>query len=99
MDLIYPEHKHPHGINDLTSHEWRIWVCEECGHIFADEEIREDITKDWGHPCKSHPCRKGQRCESHLEPYMPDMKVGINWLSRCLLLWASVKVRMNFETQ
>ena len=81
MDLIYPEHKHPHGINDLTPQEWRIWVCEECGHIFSDEAIRKDAESGWGHACKSHPCRKGQRCESHLEPYMPDMKVGIDWIS------------------
>ncbi len=86
MDLVYPEHKHPHGINNLTPHEWRIWVCDECGHIFTDEEIRKDeLANDkaggWGHVCKSHPCRKGQRCESHLEPYMPDMKVGIDWIS------------------
>ena len=73
MDLIYPEHKHPHGINDLPVYESRIWVCSECGHIFTDEEIREDAIKGWGHSCKSHPCRKGQRCESHLEPYNPAL--------------------------
>lgn len=76
MDLNYPEHKHPHGINDIKPHEWRLWVCEECGHVFTDKELRVD-TEGWGHSCKSHPCRKGQRCESHLEPYMPDRKVGI----------------------
>ncbi len=83
MDLNYPEHKHPHGINDIVSDMYRIWVCEECGHIFTEKELRVD-TKGWGHSCKSHSNRKGQclekeglRCESHLEPYMPDRKVGI----------------------
>jgi len=76
MDLIYPEHKHPHGIENVPPNEYRIWVCEECGHIFADEEIRKDREDNegvWGHACKSHPCRKGQRCESHLEPYKPEL--------------------------
>ena len=73
MDLIYPKHKHPHGVENAPPNEYRIWVCEECGHIFSDEEIREDSEVGWGHACKSHPCRKGQRCESHLEPYMPEL--------------------------
>ena len=71
-DLIYPEHKHPHGVENAPPNDFRIWVCEECGYIFTDEEIRDDEPKGWGHSCKSHPYRKGQRCESHLEPYMPD---------------------------
>lgn len=75
-DLIYPEHKHPHGINNLQPNEYRIWVCEECGHTFTDGEIREDESKGWGHCCKLHPCLKGQRCESHLEPYVPDETGG-----------------------
>lgn len=73
MELNYPKHKHPHGVNDTPPNESRIWVCEECLHIFTDSEIREDEPKDWGHSCKAHPCRKGQRCESHLEPYLPDI--------------------------
>ena len=72
IELQYPEHKHPHGIN-VPENECRIWVCGECLHIFTDEEVRESFD-GWGHRCKSHPCRKGQRCESHLEPYMPDEK-------------------------
>ena len=72
MDLIYPKHKHPHGVKDVAPDEYRVWVCEECKHIFLDNEIRED-NENWGHICKSHPCRKGQRCESHLESYMPEM--------------------------
>jgi len=71
-DLIYPSHKHPHGIENTPAYKFRIWVCEECGHLFTDEEIRNDT--GMGHDCKSHPCRKGQRCESHLEPYVPDRK-------------------------
>lgn len=35
--------------------------------------IRKDEPKGWGHSCKLHPCKKGQRCESHLEPYMPEL--------------------------
>ncbi len=73
MDLIYPEHKHPHGVEDTTPNEFRLWVCDECGHIFADEELRTD-DEVTGHTCKQHPCRKSQQCESHLEPYMPDSK-------------------------
>jgi rubrerythrin len=73
MEINYPEHKHPHGINNLLPNEYRIWVCDECGHIFTDEEARDDESKGWGHSCKSHPHRKGQRCESHLEPYLPEL--------------------------
>jgi hypothetical protein len=68
--LNYPEHEHPHGIKDLQPNENRIWVCEECRCIFNDDEIREDIKKDWGHGClRFH----GTRCESHLEPYVPEL--------------------------
>lgn len=75
MDLIYPEHKHPHGVGDTSPDGYRIWVCEECRHIFTDEEIRQDVEgEEWGHLCKSDHCRKGKRCESHLEPYMPDIR-------------------------
>lgn len=81
-EIIYPKHEHPHGINDVPPNESRIWVCEECLHIFTNSEIREDkkgmeipdAKEMWGHPCKAHPCRKGQRCEAHLEPYMPDIQ-------------------------
>jgi hypothetical protein len=80
MELNYPRHKHPHGIDNIQPNEYRIWLCTECGHIFTDLEIRDDEQGSdnphgWGHCCKSHPCRKGQRCESHLEPYMPDINV------------------------
>ena len=69
-----PEHKHPHGIENVQPNEFRIWVCEECYHIFTDNEVREDKTQEWGHSCKSHPRKKGQRCESHLEPFVPELK-------------------------
>lgn len=70
--IIYPSHQHPHGVEDLPEWEMRIWVCTECNHIFTDKEIRADLkTNQWGHVCESHPCHKGQRCESHLEPYNP----------------------------
>lgn len=72
IELIYPEHKHPHGVKNTPPDEYRLWVCEECVHIFTDEEVRND-QEGWGHLCKSHPHRKGQRCESHLEPYTPDV--------------------------
>ena len=71
-DLDYPEHKHPHGI-DKPENPQRIWVCEECLHLFTDSEIRLDETGQWAHLCKSHPCKKGKRCESHLESYIPDI--------------------------
>ena len=75
--IEYPKHNHPHGIENTHQNKYRIWVCSECLHIFADDEIRDDSDKDkdWGHPCKLHPCRKGQRCEAHLEPYSPSVKV------------------------
>lgn len=79
IDLNYPDHKHPHGVENSPPNACRIWVCEECLHIFTDGEIREDMAKDWGHACKSHPCRKGQRCESHLEPYTPDERLIAWW--------------------
>lgn len=53
----------------------RIWVCQECGHVFSDDEIRKDIASGaWGHACKHHPCRKGQRCESFLIAMLPEAK-------------------------
>ena len=67
----YPEHHHPHGVDDTEPNDNRIWVCTECPHIFTDAEIRDSEANGWGHDCKMHPCRKGQRCESHLEPYLP----------------------------
>lgn len=72
-EISYPKHKHPHRVDDTQPNEFRIWVCDECYHFFTDNEIREDILKGWGHTCKLHPHRKGQRCESHLEPCMPDI--------------------------
>lgn len=72
--LIYPKHIHPHGVENAKPEQTRVWVCEECLHIFTDEEIRNDMESgEWGHACKSHPCRKGQRCESHIEPYLPEL--------------------------
>jgi len=47
MDIKYPEHKHPHGVENTPPNEFRIWVCEECNHIFTDEEIRNDES-GWG---------------------------------------------------
>ena len=75
MGISYPEYKHPHGIENTLPNKFRVWICDECLHIFTDDEIKKDAEgNQWGHDCKSHPCRKGQRCESHLEPYMPDIK-------------------------
>ena len=71
--LHYPEHESIHGPENAKPDEERIWACEECLHIFTDTEIREDLAKGWAHSCKHHPCRKGQRCESHLEPYKPEL--------------------------
>ena len=69
--LDYPEHNHPHGVENTSPNKCRIWVCEECGHIFTDDECRAE-EELWGHDCKSHPYRKGKRCESHREPYIPE---------------------------
>ncbi len=71
FELNYPEHHHPHGVEDTEPNDSRIWVCTECPHIFTDAEIRDSEANGWAHDCKMHPCRKGQRCESHLEPYLP----------------------------
>lgn len=68
--LNYPEHNHPHGVDDTQPNEQRIWVCEECLQIFGDAYIREDFKKDWGHRCKQF---HGTRCESHLESYIPEI--------------------------
>jgi len=81
MNLNFPNHRHPHGVDALPQNEYRIWVCTECFHIFTDSEIRNDgierrKLRIWGHCCKAHPCRKEQRCESHLEPYKPDRAVN-----------------------
>ncbi len=71
--MNYPEHHHPHG-GATEPNQYRIWVCEECTCTFTDAEDRpERDSKDWGHPCKSRGCRKGQRCESHLESYLPEL--------------------------
>jgi hypothetical protein len=71
MDLIIPKHK-PHGVENSKPNEYRIWVCDECGHVFQDDEARGFDTGTEGHPCKQN-CKSIWRCESHLEPYMPDM--------------------------
>ncbi|MDD4984161.1 MAG: hypothetical protein PHQ43_00030 [Dehalococcoidales bacterium] len=68
-DLDIPEHKHPHRVENTAPRSEAIWVCTECQHIFTDAEIRDDLG-NWGHKCKCHPVHKGQRCESHLEPYL-----------------------------
>lgn len=74
MELIYPNHQHPHGVENTPPNEYRIWVCEECGRIFTDEEIRKNAEEGgWGHPCKQRNYKKEIRCESHLEPYLPDI--------------------------
>jgi hypothetical protein len=71
----YPEHKHPHGIYDTLPNPQRIWVCEECNCMFSDEEIRKDITSGkWGHICKARNYKEEHRCESHLEPFIPEPK-------------------------
>ena len=71
FELNYLKHHHPHGVEDTEPNDSRIWVCTECPHIFTDAEIRDSEANGWAHDCKMHPCRKGQRCESHLEPYLP----------------------------
>ena len=68
------ENNYPHGVENLPPNPHRIWVCDECDHIFADDEIRIDLASGkWAHECKCHPKRKGQRCESHLEPFIPEL--------------------------
>ena len=73
--MEYPKHKHPHGINDITPKKERIWVCEECFCAFKDDTIRKDLKKRLcGHIC--HKDGRYSRCESHLEPYTPDILEG-----------------------
>ncbi len=79
-EIVYPEHNHPHGIENTNPNEYLLWICSECKHIFTDTEIRNDELGNskqggWGHLCKHHPVRKNQRCESHLEPYKPVLGV------------------------
>lgn len=74
MDLDYPEHKHPHGIEDTKPNSKRIWVCDECDCAFTDDELRADDKEAFGHFCKQNPQMK-VRCESHLEPYMPNYSI------------------------
>ena len=69
MTLNIREHQHPHGPQNLPPNVERIWICEECEGFFTDEEIREDLEDgDWGHKCYN-----SNRCESHIEPYIPDL--------------------------
>jgi hypothetical protein len=73
--LNYPEHHHPHGVENTQENDYRIWVCEDCAHMFTDKDIRSDAETGIAyHICKSHPNRKENRCESHLEPYLPELK-------------------------
>jgi len=72
MELNYPEHKHPHGVADTKPNPARIWVCTECEHVLSDSEVRQN-TAEWGHPCKIVGDSK-YTCESHLEPYVPEIK-------------------------
>jgi len=68
----YPKHKHPHGINH-DENKQRIWVCDECNHVFDDDIIKKDLScGEWGHMCPKHKTR----CESHLESYMPSPPLG-----------------------
>lgn len=68
--INYPKHNHPHGIKDVEPNPEKIWVCEECKCIFTDTELREDLkTNQWGHKCWKDDTT---RCESHLEPYLPN---------------------------
>ena len=76
-ELNYPKHIGIHGIEDAKPNEHRIWVCEECMHFFTDKEIRADAEKgQWGRSCKMHPCNKKNRCEAHVEPYLPELPLA-----------------------
>ena len=80
-ELNYPKHEHPHGVENTRPNEDRIWVCDECLHIFTDKEIRADAAiGQWGRVCKMHPCQKGQRCEAHVEPYLPELPLASPWV-------------------
>lgn len=70
------EHKHPHGVEDTQENPERVWICDECGAAFPDEEARRDCASgEWGHCCKQNPrARKPWRCEGHLEPFVLDVK-------------------------
>ena len=75
MSLIYPKHQHPHGAESTKENAHRIWVCEECDAIKTDAEIKEDLksTSGWIR-CKAKKFKKQGGCESHFEPYVPDLK-------------------------
>ena len=97
----YLDHAHPHGVEDLPPNPHRIWVCDECDHIFADDEIRIDLARGkWAHECKCHPKRKGQRCESHLEPFIPELpsqeEVTRKEERELIGLWLNANLRDHF---
>jgi len=53
-------------------HVLRVWVCEECGYSIPDDEARRNIA-EWGHQCgSSWFAKKGQLCESHMTPFLPE---------------------------
>ena len=57
-------------LENYEQHPERVWVCEECGCAFADEELRRAVANSGGyHPCKDDP---DKFCESFLMPYMPE---------------------------
>ena len=73
---MIPKHKHPHGVENTPESLYRIWVCEECNRTFQDDEARKDCAQGkWGHSCKAKAYKRETRCESHLEPYTPDLDV------------------------
>ena len=64
-------------IDKLKENPFRLHVCEECECSFADEELRRDYAKgEWGHKCKDRKYKKEVRCESFLQPYLPENLEG-----------------------
>jgi len=53
------------GSNDESTLD-HIWVCEECNHIFTEEQAHDEM-----HPCFG--CGKSKKpwvCESFLAPFV-----------------------------
>ena len=55
----------------------KVWICEECNQVFANEEKVKDCAKGlWGHICKAKKYKEEHRCESYLEPYCKQALLG-----------------------
>jgi hypothetical protein len=50
----------------------RIYVCEECGHVFSQHDMESE---DGAHPCFSQPrSKKPWMCESYRKRFIADIE-------------------------